>query len=411
MPPPTTSLVASNLSSKAQATINSFHQPSCNSFDICEVCSNLKQDKPIASSEAPENNTATEGDQPQAPFKQTIQLSDDKQEAKPPRKSLHRTKSKKFSINLDCPPSPCVSLEKARANVDAKKKSMMMKRKSQSQKLRKIPEEVDEEQEEVGKIPAIDESNDDKDSKMKNQSEPESDFSKKYLKMKYEIDLQNYLIDKMNRELQRKKMKCWPERELCKLKQRLDKEVEKLRELVKFASCMQRENRQEKWGPISISTVGEKIAKRSQSCPPAPIRLKPPMTPSGISKVSGFEGLDDIMMEEESEDCESQKELQAKRQKIQELCQQMDEMQCQIEKCQDEKKQTMEASENFRQTSLQDPCNITCEELFDMKPCTDDDVNMKLNATDGLISDLAVKVETIKCHIEKLYQDLRNLKK
>lgn len=113
-------------------------------------------------------------------------------------------------------------------------------------------------------------------------SKLEEGFSRKYLKMKYEIELQNFAIDKINRELQVKFLQCCPEPEVRQLKHRLGLELHKLCQMVEMAISAQRHNPSEKWGPIPISTIGEAM------------KISPPHVPSGISNVSGFNDLKDL---------------------------------------------------------------------------------------------------------------------
>lgn len=122
-------------------------------------------------------------------------------------------------------------------------------------------------------------------------SRTEEGLSRKYLKMKYEIELQNFAIDKLNRELQAMTLKCCPEPETRPLKHRLGLEVSKLCRMIELSIKTQRQNPKDKWGPIPISTIGE------------PMKISSPQRPSGISNISGFEDLEVSLADETNGKC------------------------------------------------------------------------------------------------------------
>ena len=226
----------------------------------------------------------------------------------------------------------------------------------------------------------------------KKQEKNGNNYSKKYLKMKYEIELQNYLIDKMNRELQCKTLKCRPECELSLMKHRLDQEVNKLNQMIKFAINMQRKNHTEKWGPIPISTISEYSVRRSRSCPREPtMKLKPPQTPSGISLVSGFEQLDDLLLCQEKELYMNEMNQQAKQKKLQQFSEQM-----------------QHKTEQLQSNS------IKCEVLFDMKSNSSQmgeaDVNCQLKSLDASINQIVSNAGSVKSQLKKLADEFNAMK-
>ena len=229
----------------------------------------------------------------------------------------------------------------------------------------------------------------------KKQEKNGNNYSKKYLKMKYEIELQNYLIDKMNRELQCKTLKCRPECELSLMKHRLDQEVNKLNQMIKFAINMQRKNHTEKWGPIPISTISEYSVRRSRSCPREPtMKLKPPQTPSGISLVSGFEQLDDLLLCKEKELYMNEMNQQAKQKKLQQFSEQIEQMQHKTEQLQSN--------------------SIKCEVLFDMKSNSSQmgeaDVNCQLKSLDASINQIVSNAGSVKSQLKKLADEFNAMK-
>lgn len=294
----------------------------------------------------------------------------------------------------ECPPSPCESLETLREEADRKRKENEKKLRP-PKRVNSSPKPIEKEAEPRSENACEIEKKSEKKTEKKSEKKTkkgEKVYSKKYLKMKYEIELQNYLIDKMNRELQCKTDKCRPELELCLLKQRLDKEVNKLDQMIRFAINMQRDDRLEKWGPIPISTVVEYPARRSRSCPREPTnKLKPPQTPSGISLVSGFEKLDDIMICQEKEICVDEMIQQAKQIKLQKFSQQVEQLQ---------------------RKSMTD--YVKCEDLFDYRPKTaemsDADVSCQLKSLDISISRLIENVGTIKYQVKKLCDEFNSMK-
>lgn len=235
---------------------------------------------------------------------------------------------------------------------------------------------------------------------------PKEVLSAKYFRMKYEIEMQNYLIEKMNRELQSKMIRCRPPFELCQLRQKLNFELRKLDRMIEFAINMQRSNPDEKWGPIAISTVEQSKPARSHSCPLLGKQPKLPKTPSGVSLVSGFDELEDILLNEEEENCQQQKSTELKELKIREFCSKMGEMAKTLKHLQEERLR-LEAQGCNR--------NIKCEDLFNMNSAvsaTSDDEVLKsqLEAVEEATKKLRAKVDEMKLNIKKLLNDFTSLK-
>lgn len=162
-------------------------------------------------------------------------------------------------------------------------------------------------------------------------SEIELFNSKKYLRMKHEIEIKNYLLDKMNRELATKTSKGRPSLELWRLEQEILKEINILHNMIYFAICLQRNNRAEKWGPIPISPVSSQLIKeRPKSAPSKHKKLVLPKTPSGISRVSGFENLEDVILQGERKHCFNHVKLDTKGQKISERNKEVEELEHQL---------------------------------------------------------------------------------
>lgn len=313
----------------------------------------------------------------------------------PTGKTLLYLKPKKEKNETECPPNPCESLEMARAATDARKKASDVRRK---QRPKTSPEPVEEE--------AESEPVDDCAELTKRYRNPKDNdgLSKKYLKKKYEIEFQNYLIEKLNHELQTKTPKCRPERELSQLKHRLGYEVQKLREMVQFAIEAQRRNQSEKWGPIPISSVDER--KYHSYFKDQTTKLVPPQTPSGTSLVSGFSELENSMMEKEKEECLRRLKEKAKQTRIQELCKKVQLFAGHIKKLQTESSGSNAVSSG----SFNDETD--CETLFDMTPknSSASDVNCQLQAVDESINHVLTDVKVIKTNFKKLREKFNKSK-
>lgn len=320
----------------------------------------------------------------------------------PGRTLLTLKKNRVDMDELQCPENPCESLE-----VESVEKTQKPRQKPQTNedKINKLKArnalETDKKQKSKtnakGKL-----------STGKKLSKVDEIFSTKYLKMKYEIEMQNYVIDKMNRQLQAKTKKRRPELELCLLKQKLDLEFQKLGKMIAFAMCMQKNNPEEKWGPIPISTVRQCAAIRPRSCLSSSAKIKPPMTPSGVSVVSGFDELEDILLREDEENCEQQKSLKLKEEKMQVFSDKITEMACKLRQLHEERVR-LEA----------EGCNkdIKCESLFEMNSDSgesseneDSEIREHLQSVADAMKELLCNVQVMKCNIKQLHSEFNSLK-
>lgn len=112
-----------------------------------------------------------------------------------------------------------------------------------------------------------------------------TNYCKKYFKLKYEIEVQNFLIDKFNRELLMKTSQWYPECELERLRHNLKAEIMKLHHMIDNAIWVQRGNQHCEFGAIPISLVTNTTKL------PLKLNCKEyvlPQKPSNISNVSGF---------------------------------------------------------------------------------------------------------------------------
>lgn len=307
----------------------------------------------------------------------------------PGRQLLTLKKNRKEFDELECPDKPCESNEKRN----------FVKTPRPKPKDKKSMMTLNSEKESKGDMRSVT-------SQGKGEANPpKEDFSSRYLKMKYEIEMQNYLIDKMHRELEAKMMNCRPEFELCQLQQKMDLEVVKLGKMIEFAICIQRLNPEEKWGSIPISTVGQCKPMKTRSCPRLTKKLKLPQTPSGISLVSGFDELEDILLKEDEENCLQEVSRKLKEERIQDLCGKMGEMACKFKQLQEER---------LRLES--EGCNrdIKCSQLFNGScqdtDVSDDEVKAKLLSIDQATKQLLCNVDKMKCKTKNLLQDFSSFK-
>ncbi|KAG5674437.1 hypothetical protein PVAND_004408 [Polypedilum vanderplanki] len=136
---------------------------------------------------------------------------------------------------------------------------------------------------------------------------------KKFKRIKYEIDMQNYRINKLQRELKSKRI---PEYKAKEMEQVLKKEMFKLGEMIQTAMDEKRKNKEEDclWGPISLDNDHN-------------ILLNPPKTPSDLSKISGFDeyAYTEILLSDNEK-------LETDRYKLQECILQQEETNCCLQK-------------------------------------------------------------------------------
>ncbi|XP_070504315.1 repetitive organellar protein-like isoform X1 [Chironomus tepperi] len=220
----------------------------------------------------------------------------------------HIKKINKDHNDLECPSNPCcISDErKERLNIvtnklvqreDIRQKKIQQKREEKLKMLQMNQCENMDDCKMDGKCTDAESNN----SKCKT-------YCKKYNKMKYEIELQNYLIDKLNREIQTKISKNYPQTILMELNNHLEKEIMKLKEMIEFTIFEQFNNKDLGWGAIPISSLtSNKISISQPSCglPKSPC----------VSNVSTFSMLKDLNLSKEKEKCKIQIEFQQNRQK------------------------------------------------------------------------------------------------
>jgi hypothetical protein len=147
------------------------------------------------------------------------------------------------------------------------------------------------------------------------EEEKTGSYSKKYQKIKYEIEMQNFWIDKMNRDLKWKIQQKRPESEIQRLEKKVGIEIQKVNEMVEFAEALRRGNPTERWGSIPLTpfakeNMGKSIGERV---------LAPPMVPSDTSNLTGFERLNEIKTDRDDEVNWLQNEIESKEDRIKEL--------------------------------------------------------------------------------------------
>lgn len=153
-------------------------------------------------------------------------------------------------------------------------------------------------------------------------------MSKKCQKIKFEIDRQNFLIAKLNREIEKKAQQGFPSSCLLQLQNQLCVECNKLKEMVDCA--MKQENSEQLWGEIQLSMKSD--------------HRKPPESPSSISDASAFTDMEfaEAVVNDnnylEQDRCHLQEEILTKDDSIQDLEEKLEQMRCQLIKlCHDNK--------------------------------------------------------------------------
>lgn len=312
------------------------------------------------------------------------------------KKLLYLKARNRDDNEFQCDENPCGAIDKARAQSQEKvlKKRAEMANKEKAKKdmydALLEPELEPEKEARPEECPGTD--NDCK--AIERRSKPKK-FSKKYQKMRYEIELQNFILDKIHRQLKVKVKKCCPQSELQGLKQSLDREVEKLREMVRFAIDMQRENQDEIWGSIPISTQSKVDFSEMQACDDRSSAMKPPQKPSQTSQLSGFDDLDDIMYGCAKESCqESEKSRDEK-------CCQPKMKRCEEEvRCEELFPEPTECPKKSAQ-----PCKKS-----QVKSCADDEVEKELKSVTDSMKSLMSNLASMKCKIKTLRSDFSTLK-
>ena len=374
-----------------------------------------------------------------------------------PFKSLYRRPCKHdFPVDLECSLEPCAALDALKAETEMKRKCREKKKletvkKLETEKKKMLPkkkvqnenkeneEHKDKKEEMAQKKGMLDMKKEKKNHKGKKEGKQEKSsdsrsedsaglkncdkikgdddshqkFSKKYLKMKYEIELQNYWIDKMNRDLKSKILKCRPEHEICRMKDKIKEEIRKVEEMVRFASCLQRSDPTEKWGPIPVSTINEETVGKKEQCPTEK-SLKPPMTPSDISKLSGFSELDEIKMDNDEDACLMQMEIDCKEEQIKGLCTKLVDTKHDLQKLVNER--NLLNTQNYEPNPCEPSCKtcnneIKCEEIFKPKKKDDWCKNIEtIKKVDSMVKKMIGSIQNIKCNAKKLHQEIDCMK-
>lgn len=216
--------------------------------------------------------------------------------------------------------------------------------------------------------------------------------SKKYQKIKYEIDRQNFYIAKLCRELQMKTERCFPESFLQKLECELCNEKKKLQLMIKHAMNERKRCADENWGPIPVPDDDESLCCEKEL-------LEPPKAPSEISKISAFSNLQfpESMLADyenlEEDRFSLQQEILSKDLTLQELETKFEMMQCKLLKmCQENKAmaQQLEGSQNAKHQQ---------------------EMNVKLNSQVKNATKLSNSIENLSSHLKDLRNELACLKK
>lgn len=203
--------------------------------------------------------------------------------------------------------------------------------------------------------------------------------TKQSRRIKFEIDRQNFVIAKLNREIECKSQQGFPQACLQQLKSQLFAECKKLKAMVKCAT--EQSNGRELWGAAQLRVNST------------------PSTPSSISNVSAFSDIDfaEAILSDnnhlEEDRCHLQKEVLIREESIENLQAKLEQMQCQLIKlCHDNKsmaeKLTKSADSGCKQKIKRQVMTITS------------------NTTK-----LAGGVKQLEAHLSELRRELCRLKK
>ena len=216
-----------------------------------------------------------------------------------------------------------------------------------------------------------------------------SSFNKKFQKIKYEIDRQNFTIAKLNREIEMKIQRGFPSPCLRTLQSELYAEKKKLKTMIEKAKDEQAQGGcgNDQWESIALSL------NDVQRCGNI---LKPPPTPSDISKVTGFTNLEfceSILTDNEclnSERNKLQEQLCCKDQSVQQLEDKLGSLQCQIVKISHENQKMAKKLE---------------------EPNFPSDMKCKIQSITSYTSKLSSNVNQLESNLVAMRKDLQNVKK
>jgi len=137
-----------------------------------------------------------------------------------------------------------------------------------------------------------------------------SQFSKKYLKVKYEVEVQNFIIDKLHCELKSKIKKQAPPEQVKELQSNLRNEIAKLRMMVTKAMFAQRNDKDQRWGPIPLSVIEEEPfgCFKVAAIPTLSNNKDAPEVPAEASMVSGLSAYEDMAFRKSLKQCTKEQE-------------------------------------------------------------------------------------------------------
>lgn len=246
-----------------------------------------------------------------------VQIKSDKKESKDIKnKSLsarRRYNVKKINRNnedLECPSNPCCISDERKERMEVVTNKLVQREVVRQKKIQEKREERLKRQNEKNQCEDTDKCKMEGKCPEEETSNTCKEYCKKYKKIRYEIELQNYLVDKLNRELHTKISKNYPESTLEELRENMEKEIKKLKGMIEATIFEQCKNNNLGWGPIPISLLtSNMISKRQPSC-------GLPKSPSCLSNVTAFSMHEDLQLCQEKEKQKIQIQLQNNRKKL-----------------------------------------------------------------------------------------------
>lgn len=225
---------------------------------------------------------------------------------------------------------------------------------------------------------------------------PKTQINKKFQKMKYKIDQQNFAMAKLKREIEMKAHRGFPspclrllQSQYCSEQKKLNAMIEKATDEQARAGCSK-----DSWKPITLSFDDIPACRKS---------LKPPSTPSGISKVSAFSNLnfcESILSDNQSLDSERnelQEQLICKDEAFQELEDKIELLQSQMIKiCHENQTMAKKLEESQSRTS---------------QPEYQKDVKTKIQSVVSNADKLSCGIHQLESNLAELRNDLHQVKK
>lgn len=254
-----------------------------------------------------------------------VQLKADKKESKVvknlsmARRRRHYVKKvDRDNEDLECPSNACCLSDKKKERMEIVTNKLVQREVVRQKKIHEKKEERLKRQQEQSECKDTDNCKMEGKCPEEESSNTCKEYCKKYKKMKYEIEMQNYLVEKLNRELHTKISKFYPESTLKGLRENMEKEIKKLKDMIDATIFEQCKNNDLGWGPIPISPLTSNMI----SIPQPSCGL--PKTPSCVSNVSAFSMHENLQLCQEKEKQKLQIQFQNNRQKL------MTNMQCEI---------------------------------------------------------------------------------